>query len=249
MKTRYLLALVLFPLSLTAADYNAVILQQIAAMPHGGGYSVTRAATQNLQSAVSSEGGRLEVNAARAQPSYCSGATYLLFLKALSVLSQRGELSLTPQTLAALRIKGQRDGEGVWGRWNANGPGTARLFNELNLGTNFSSYTQARPGDFLKIFWNGGIGKSEYGHSVVYLGTENRAGVEYLRFWSSNKTPGGYGEKSVPMSKVVRTIFSRLEHPQNIANAPSLPAVDSYLASMLIRDSSPAEVKQKANIQ
>jgi hypothetical protein len=28
----------------------------------------------------------------------------------------------------------QRDGAGIWGRWNANGPGTARLFYELGLG-------------------------------------------------------------------------------------------------------------------
>jgi hypothetical protein len=34
-------------------------------------------------------------------------------------------------------IRGQRDGEGIWGRWNANGPGTARLFHEMNLGENF----------------------------------------------------------------------------------------------------------------
>ncbi|MEO8207183.1 MAG: hypothetical protein ABI615_13460 [Chthoniobacterales bacterium] len=249
MKTRYLLALLLFPLSLTAADYNTVILQQIAAMPRGGGYSVSHTATQNLQSAVTTQGGQLEVNAARAQPSYCSGATYLLFLKTLSTLAQQKQITLSPEALAALRIKGQRDGEGVWGRWNANGPGTAVLFSELNLGKNFTSFAQAKPGDFMKVFWNDSIGRHEHGHSVVYLGMEKKDGVDYVRYWSSNKTPGGYAEKSVPASKIILANFSRLENPQNISKAATLPAVDSYLASMLVRDSTLAEAKQKANIQ
>jgi hypothetical protein len=69
-----------------------------------------------------------------------------------------------------LLIRGQGDGVGIWGRWNANGPGTARLFEELHLGKNFTSFEEARPGDFMKIFWNDNIGGTESGHSVIYLG-------------------------------------------------------------------------------
>src|SRR5256885_5765061 len=51
-------------------------------------------------------------------------------------------------TLDELMIRdGQRDGEGIWGRWNANGPGTARLFQELGIGRNFVDVSQAQPGE------------------------------------------------------------------------------------------------------
>jgi hypothetical protein len=72
------------------------------------------------------------------------------------------------------------DGESLWGRWNANGPGTARLFYELGLGRNFTSFSAARPGDFLKIFWTDAVGKNENGHSVIFLGLERW--TEWKRF-------------------------------------------------------------------
>jgi hypothetical protein len=38
----------------------------------------------------------------------------------------------------------------------------------------------------MKIFWNNNVGRRESGHSVIYLGTVNRAEGEYVRYWSSN---------------------------------------------------------------
>ena len=52
-------------------------------------------------------------------------------MKMIEALRARGSLQLDYDTLDALMIRNQRDGEGIWGRWNANGPGTARLFHEL----------------------------------------------------------------------------------------------------------------------
>ncbi|MEO6848003.1 MAG: hypothetical protein ABI443_10290 [Chthoniobacterales bacterium] len=247
MKIRYLALLVLFPFFLRASDYNAVVLEQIKSMPQGGGYSASSSATANLRAAMTPDAGRLEVNPAHAMPSYCSGATYLVFLKTLGELAKRGEISLSPEVIAALRVQHQRDGDGAWGRWNANGPGTARLFAELGVGKNFASFAEARPGDFMKVFWNDNIGSREHGHSVVFLGTENRAGVEYVKYWSSN-IPGGYGEKAVPLSRIHRVIFSRLEQPRNVSRVLTIPKSDAYLASMLTHDSSWQEVKQKTNI-
>ena len=77
--------------------------------------------------------------------SFCSGATYLVFIKAIEELRDRGQLQLDFATLNQLIIRDQHDGEGVWGRWNANGPGTARLFYELGLGRNFADFAQASP--------------------------------------------------------------------------------------------------------
>ena len=248
MKLVLLSALLLITkVTLHAADFNAIVLEQIRKMPEGGGYATTRDAHQALNSAVALSPLGLRVESSKAQPSYCSGATYLLFLKTLVAAEKQG---LCPSGLTAseyLLPKAMPDGVGIWGRWNANGPGTARLFHELGLGKNFTSWEQARPGDFMKIFWSTDVGKKERGHSVVFLGMETKDGVEHVRFWSSNK-PGGYGEKSVPKSKVAAAIFSRLENPSNIQRVATMPKKDAYLASLLTHESSLGEALQKSGV-
>jgi len=222
-------------------DANARVLQTLAHLPEGGGYSTTSEASAKLRAAVSVSGRDLVLMPGRAMPSYCSGATYLVFLNAVRP-------NLTPEAAAVLADLRKADGHGVWGRWNANGPGTARLFHELGLGKNFTDLNDARPGDFLKIFWRDAVGKHEFGHSVIFLGTETKDGEPHLRFWSSNK-PEGYGEKSVPLSKMKRLLFSRLEHPERIALVPKLPEKDAYLASLLTTESSFAEALQKSGVK
>lgn len=226
---------------------NQKVLDAVKAMPIGGGYSASKSANKGLLSAVGISGGILRVDPVLARPSYCSGATYLVFLKVLSVLQRDHQLRLSTETLTSLLPSGQPDGTGIWGRWNANGPGTARLFHELNLGRNFSDLSLALPGDFLKIFWNDGIGVSEHGHSVVYLGMETRNGMRLVQFWSSN-IPGGYGERSVPISRIHRMIFSRLESPEQI-NLPLHHHTDTYLSSLQKRSSSPGEMALQCGLQ
>jgi hypothetical protein len=237
---RILLVLFFCLCAARAADWNAAVLDAVHRMPAGGGYAVTSEASSLLRAAARTSEGGLTVRPAIARPSYCSGATYLVLLKVVEQAQAGGELQLAPAALAALPPAMQRDGQGVWGRWNANGPGTARLFYELGLGRNFTAWDEARPGDFLKIFWHDAVGSNERGHSVIYLGTEVKGGVEHVRFWSSNK-PGGFGEKSVPKAKIARALFSRLEHPERLGEAASLPRSDRYLASLLERESSFAE--------
>ena len=229
--------------------YNDVILQQMHTMPLAGGYSAGHEATQRLTSAIgfTSLAG-LNIEAAQAQPSYCSGATYLVFMKTVNALCHDGTLALSAPAYGALLVHGQRDGEGVWGRWNANGPGTARLFYEIKLGSNFTDLSQARAGDFMKIFWSPAVGRREHGHSVIFLGTEKVNGVDSVRFWSSN-IGIGYSEKSVPLTRISAMVFSRLTAPQNLARAVSFtPAVDPYLAGLLTKDSSLAEVRGKCGM-
>jgi len=223
---------------------NQLILWKIKEMPVGGSYSASRVATIRLQSAAHFEQGKFFLLPNAASPSYCSGATYLVFLKTIETLRDTGRLNLDEQTLGRLMISGQRDGEGIWGRWNANGPGTARLFYELQLGKNFTDFNMAQPGDFMKIFWTGEVGSTEHGHSVVFLGTETREGVEYVRFWSSN-IPAGYGEKSVPRSKIAQAIFSRLESPENLVRVGQIPRFDPYLVGLESKRSSFAEARAK----
>jgi len=229
-------------------DFNSTILYQIAEMPSGGDYMAGGTAMTKLSNAVSCSGTNLSVNAVGAVPSFCSSATYLVFLKAIQSLQEQGVLRLDAATMTALaKIANQSDGRGVWGRWNANGPGTARLFYELKLGTNFTDYAQARPGDFMKIFWSDEVGQLERGHSVIFLGEEKVNGVESVRFWSSNLHVG-YSQKVVPKSKIVRVIFSRLEHPERLAKASTLPPTDAYLASLLEKRSSWNEVRKKCGL-
>jgi hypothetical protein len=230
-----------------AEDLNGLVLEQLRQMPKGGKYSVSHFAKIKLQEAAHFESGKFFILPSAASPSFCSGATYLVFIRTVEALRARGELQLDFPTLEQLIIRDQHDGEGIWGRWNANGPGTARLFHELGLGRNFVSFDEARPGDFIKIFWSPEVGRTEHGHSAIYLGRETRLGVEYVRYWSSN-VGAGYSEKEVPRNKIAGAIFSRLQTPVNLSRINSVPVIDSYLSSLLRKRSSFAEATSKCGI-
>ena len=225
-------------------DINAIVLSAIGEMPKGGGYATSSKAAANFGKAASlSAGKKLRISPEGATPSFCSSATYLVLLKALEKLQTSGALSMDEATLRMLLWKRQPDGVGVWGRWNANGPGTARLFYELNAGDNFIDISKARRGDFLKIWWTDEIGAKERGHLVVFLGVRtDENGQEFLRFWSSNQ-PDGYSEKEVPLAKAKRVIFSRLTRPQGFADIAKLPSKDAFLASMLTDSFTMEQVK------
>jgi len=233
------------------APYNQLVLDAIAGMPKGGGYSTARQAIDNLRHAVSlsdpAQPPLLHVAVAGAQPSFCSEATYLVLVQVYARLVREARLPLARGDLEKMLVRGQLDGEGVWGRWNANGPGTARLFYQLKLGDNFDDLARARPGDFMKIFWNDDIGFKEKGHSVVFLGRKDSPQGPLIQIWSSNLDTG-YSEKDVPLSKIHRFIFSRLLDPGAIVNAASIPAKDAYLAGLLTTGSSPEDMRAKIGL-
>lgn len=207
---------------------NTYILAAIKTMPNGGGYDATQAAVDRLAASVKVEDGVIHQDLTVAKASFCSGATYLVFLRAVEMLRKNGSLKLSPQAVELLAVLGVKDGEQVFGRWNANGPGTAKLFAELGCGRNFTSYDEARPGDFMKIWWTNEIGGKERGHLVVYLGSDKST----VRFWSSNQ-PGGYGIRSVEKDTIQRIIFSRLERPDRLENVVKLSPKNTFLADML----------------
>ena len=222
---------------------NDLVLAAVYAMPRGGQYTTDHRAFLALNQAITAApDGGLQVRPELARPVFCSGATYLVLLKVLDQLNREGRLPMSPQAVAALQVTMQPDGVGVWGRWNANGPGTARLFREAQLGENFSGFNEGKPGDFMKIWWNDHIGAREHGHSVVYLGTSRApSGEEMVNFWSGN-VPDGLGFKSVPRTRVKRALFSRLENPRALERVLTLPGRDKYLADLLKRDSSEPEM-------
>lgn len=228
---------------------NELIIDCIRTIPSGGSYQADAAAIELLKTAVTVTEKRLTVMPDLARPSFCSSATYLVFLTAMDRLHQGNRIRLTDEAMNALLIQGQPDGEGVWGRWNANGPGTARLFHELGLGRSFTNPMAAKPGDFLKIWWNDEIGASERGHSVIFLGMgKTPKGEMGVRYWSSNK-PGGFGEAIAPLSTVKRMLFSRLDNPRALVNAALIPPTDQYLADMLKRASTEEEMFRMCGVQ
>jgi hypothetical protein len=240
--------------SAVLADFNKAVLEEVRRMPEGGGYATNLHAHAALASSVEVKES-VQIRPELAMPGYCSGATYLVFLKTLRSLQEKGSILLSHKTWDALvprlRPDGKDtlpDGESVWGRWNANGPGTARLFYQLGLGRNFTRFSDARPGDFMKIFWTDAVGKKENGHSVVFLGLETVNGMETVRFWSSNR-PGGFGKSSVPREKIARAIFSRLERPAKISGWSALSQSDAYLASLLTTESNFPEAARMSGIE
>lgn len=227
--------------------FNKLVLSAIKKMPQGGSYAVSRQAATGLRMSMVYRDGGLVVNAKHAVPSYCSGATYLAFLYAVKEAEGKGYIKLSTGDAKALLARGQADGSGIWGRWNANGPGTARLFHETGLGQNFESYQAALPGDFMKIFWTDQIGRKEFGHSVIYLGMFEKDGERWVKFWSSNQ-PEGYSEKSVPVSKIKWAIFSRITDIKKISRVDKIESKDAFLAEMLTREFDRAEVRKKVGI-
>ena len=220
--------------SATGNKLNNEILRIVDKMPRGGGYSVGSLAKKNFINATRvSEQGSIEISASNAKPSFCSSATYLVFLQLIRNAEESGQLALPVDVHRALLASGQADGVGVWGRWNSNGPGTAKLFHDLRIGTNFTSLDSALPGDFLKIWWTDKIGAKEKGHSVLFLGTQKDSdGNECVRYWSSN-TPDGYGEDSAPLSRIKHMVFSRVSNISAVKNVGTMQKSDPYLASML----------------
>jgi hypothetical protein len=238
--------------SKTEENINSMILDIVHQMPQGGGYSVKHPAMVAMISAVSLDAvgspSPLSIKPALAKPSFCSEATYLVFIALVNELQAKKTINLSSEDLKALLITGQPDGEGIWGRWNANGPGTARLFYELHLGRNFQSLSQAQPGDFLKIFWTDEIGAKEFGHSVIFLGTHATPEGQVMRIWSSNSGVG-YSEKDVPMTKIKRMLFSRLSDPSALKSIAQLPRKDAYLAGLMTNVSSEEEMSSMVGIE
>ncbi|MBP82532.1 MAG: hypothetical protein CMO61_01635 [Verrucomicrobiales bacterium] len=253
-----------------AADYNQLIVERIENMPQGGVYGRYRQGlpesqrfdelyqtVEDLGRALQVElSGQLRVKPAKAaRYSFCSSATYLLFCDVVSVAGlQRVLTKELSREMADVGdkvsvIHGKMDGVGIFGHWNANGPGTAVLFERLDLGTNFSSFDGATPGDFMKIFWNESIGKGESGHLVVYLGL-NGAG-DQVKVWSSNllndDDSQGYGTMWVKRERIKRVIFSRLERPENLAhwlNFSEAEKTSDYLVRILTTGSTEEEMKE-----
>jgi len=244
-------------------DFNQELLQTISEMPEGGRYSTRSEAFQALQGRVQILDGVLAINHQLVGPSFCSSATYPAFLKTLEKIQGLQPEIFDPEAVDLLKVTHEGryldDGFGIWGRWNANGPGTAALFYDLDIGDNFAddNFEHAQAGDFLKIFWTWGrgVGRYERGHSVVFTKVlperATGANVEQVCFWSSHGyddgRESGMGEKCVPRSDIQEMIFSRMTRPENInlVLGDDYQFENEYLASLLDTESTIEEAREK----
>lgn len=244
MKAIFLTALFCFSShALSQSDYNAWVLKAIETMPRAGGYELTSTPVKRMRDAFAwsdDSKTKLTLDPSKSTPSYCTTATYMIFYQVLSKYWEETSDSVETLVLERLKPNLERDGLRIWGRWNSNGPGNAKFFHDTGLGINFDDPGSARPGDFLKIFWNNEVGKKERGHTVVFLGHNNGS----ITFWGSSKSTKGYGVKTVTRSEYSRLLFSRLLRPENASEIANLPEDDEFLASMLTRVSSWKEVRE-----
>ena len=213
-------------------------------MPKGCGYDASQAAVDRLASSVYLKNGIIRQDLKAAKSTFCSGATYLVFLRTIEQLRLRNSIFLSEGKYARFANLGVKDGEEIFGRWNANGPGAAKLFSDLKCGINFTSYDHAHPGDFMKIWWTNAIGKKERGHSVIYLGSYG----DQIHYWSANY-PEGYGYKSIAKSKIKHVLFSRLTNPAKLVNAHRLTPRDTFLEDMLDKDFTWRQISQFCKIK
>lgn len=208
--------------------YNRQILQAMdkvmAIRPDGGGY-YTGIGDSPVGYSLALNGYNL-INPIK-NSSYCSGATYTVFIEALNLINSNYINQMNSSQLDAVRMQRadgtpRPDNELLWGLWNNDFWGVAdAMVAFANVGQVIPPYA-ARPGDFLKIQWT----KSS-GHFVIFLGWIKGAnGLPVgVRYWSSNTGTNGYGESEHSISSIYALLPVRLTNPDNIVTIDPQKAV------------------------
>lgn len=244
---KYILALLItvsFAHAQSQSQIQKWVMESVAEMPSAGGYELTAKAPQVLRDAFSfGAEDELRMSLKAVTPSYCTTATYFVFYRVLQKYWTFSGAKPSLSTLNFLKPNLEKDGLRSWGRWNSNGPGTSKYFHDAQIGQNFEDISKARTGDFLKLFWNGLVGKNERGHSVIFLAQETQKGVPGLWFWGSSSSTKGYGRKWIPLTDAKKMIFTRLTNPENFENIGRLQENDDFLESMLTTEYSWAQVQ------
>ena len=222
-------------------DYNRMILDIIRDLPDGGGYSLGSDLELPTITAHNIGGGHWQMRVYDGHPSHCTSATYTVFAHLAARLQDAGRIELTSEqilSLVAMRSlpdgRSRSDGQGPFWIFNSNGAGVAALLKHTGTGFSFrdDKLLYARPGDFLKLFWNENVGSSESGHQVIYTGNRKLEGRDMVCFWSSQrqrkkkrngrteplyfpasatgKVHNGYGQVCRPREDIKAMIFSRL---------------------------------------
>jgi len=164
--------------------------------------------------------------------SYCSGATYAVFIEAMNLIFPEGAKRISPKRAEAMRMQEpdgarRKDGVKFWGHWNADGFGSQySLVQYTGMGKEVTP-KQARPGDFMNISWkNGG------GHSVIFLGWTKgkKQGEIGICYWSSQEDSNGFADvylESTDSIKYVKIV--RLCNPEKIFDFDVKKPVEMFI--------------------
>ena len=158
--------------------------------------------------------------------SYCSGATYAVFMETLNILLPQVQKELSPARFEAVRMQepdgGRReDGVKAWGWWNADGFGSHFcLVQYLKMGCEVKP-GQLLAGDFVNISWKSGLG-----HSVVFLGWTEKEQDKKMLYWSSQRSTNGMADQLVSLQRIKEIKAVRLCAIQNLFTFDPAAAVD-----------------------
>lgn len=207
----------------SVTGYNSAVLQAIdkvqAHEMDGGGYFIGIFAkpTESPVGYALTLGDYALLDPPRST-SYCSGASYAVFIEALNIICGDKLHKLDDARKESLRMQepdgGRReDGVKFWGHFNDDGYGSQfALVQYSKMGAEVLP-DQAMPGDFCNISWASGVG-----HSVVFLGwfTDPISNQKYMRYWSSQKGTNGFGDQSVSIKRIKAVKFVRLTNPDSL---------------------------------
>ncbi|HPN36817.1 MAG TPA: hypothetical protein PL041_00350 [Melioribacteraceae bacterium] len=149
--------------------------------------------------------------------SYCSGASYSVFIEALNLIFKESNQILPDSVIEFMRMQ-EKDGSRreddikYWGKWNTDGYGNQiALVQYSGMGKQVCA-KDALPGDFVNISWKNGNG-----HSTVFLGwyinAENDTNIVYF---SSQKATNGLGDQIVNINSIDEVVFVRLTEPEKL---------------------------------
>ncbi len=205
-----------------APETNQAVLMAIdeiqASAPKGGGYFMRSGANPPASPiGIPLKLANSSIITPQRKSSYCSGASYAAFIGALDTATVSIRSQINSDQIEALRMQDSKgnlreDMSKMWGCWNADGPGSLFALSMFsNMGVRIDPL-DARPGDFCNLDWKNG-----YGHSVVFLGWDTTTDGEMaMRFWSSQKSTNGLGDRTAPLSTMKCFVFSRLTNPENV---------------------------------
>ena len=262
-------------------SWNRIVLREIAKTENGGGYSTVRQTALYPQTSWTgmkrawsySRKNGISIRMELARPSFCSSASYMMLLKALSVwdedavIGKKAWIALRPYTVKGMKYKVQDDGVGCFGYANANGPGVAMLVKTIGAGKNIyiggrkdypsaakwrKAWKKAKKGDFLKLFFNSAIGRDELGHQVIFMGTQKayKDGVrdDLIYYWSSQQSTNGYGIACRHASEIRRAVLTKITNPEAFAEADVLlppNRKNRWLGSLLRKNVSVKAMKRR----
>ena len=217
-------------------------------MPIGGKYSRRSVATIRLQAAVHFESGKLFVQPDAASPSYCSGATYLVFLKTIEALRDRGDLQLEPGDARVSHDSRTARRPGNLGPLECERPGDGAAFLRAWARAQLRRFRGSAAGRFHEDFLVGGS-RARGARAFCHLSRDGEEGRD-ANMCVIGRAIFRWATASVAFRerRSCTPFFPGSLRPRTFPGSSKCPALDPYLASLERVRSSYAEAKEKCGM-